>query len=279
VRNNRWTYPDRDSVLRGCAGALFGALPLLYTMEMWWYGRTISDGFLLFLYLPTAGVVVLCLLFGGFRLGRSGHLLLDTLITLGIGIIVSAVTLLVVGQITPGVVPLAAALRMIAIEAIPCAIGAALAVTQFRPRMPTHEVDRRIERMPQDYQKMLATVVGAVFFGFNIAPTEEPWKMMIEAEPYHFPLIVLFSLVVSYMIVFLADFAERQPGCFEGALGSPLAETLVSYLLSLAVALGFLVAFGHVTAETPVYYAIAATVMLSYVTTIGGSAGRVLVAE
>lgn len=279
MRNNRWTYPDRDSVLRGCAGALFGALPLLYTMEMWWYGRTISDGFLLFLYLPTAGVIVLCLLFGGFRLGRSGHLLLDTLITLGIGIMVSAVTLLVVGQITPGVVPLAAALRMIAIEAIPCAIGAALAVTQFRPRMPTHEVDRRIERMPQDYQKMLATVVGAVFFGFNIAPTEEPWKMMIEAEPYHFPLIVLFSLVVSYMIVFLADFAERQPGCFEGALGSPLAETLVSYLLSLAVALGFLVAFGHVTADTPVYYAIAATVMLSYVTTIGGSAGRVLVAE
>jgi hypothetical protein len=34
-----------------------------------------------------------------------------------------------------------------------------------------------------------------------------------------------------------------------------------------------------VTAETPIYYAVAATVMLSYVTTIGGSAGRVLIAE
>jgi putative integral membrane protein (TIGR02587 family) len=256
-----------------------GALPLLYTMEMWSYGRTISDGFLLLLYVPTVGVVVLCLLFGGFRLGRSGHLFLDTLITLGIGLAISAVTLLVVGQITPGVLPLDTAARMIAIEGIPSAIGAGLAVTQLRPRLPTHDVDRRIERMPQDYQKMLATTVGAVFFGFNIAPTDEPWKMMIEAETYHFPLIVVFSLVVSYMIVFLADFAERRPGCFEGALGSPLAETLVSYLISFAVAFGFLVAFGHVTAETPIYYAVAATVMLSYVTTIGGSAGRVLIAE
>ena len=274
------TYPDRNSVLRAVAGALFGALPLLYTMEMWWYGRTISDEFLLLLYIPTALVVLLCLLFGGFRLGRSGHLALDTLITIGIGIAVSAITLFVVGQMTPGIVPFPVAVRMVGIEAIPCAIGAGLAVTQFRPRKPRdNNVDRRIEKLPQDFQKMLATIVGAVFFGFNIAPTEEPWKMMIEAEPYHFPLIIVFSLTVSYLVVFLADFAERPPGCFEGALGGPLAETLVSYLLSLAVAFGFLVAFGHIGADTPIYYAVAATVMLGYVTTIGGSAGRVLVAE
>ncbi|HUP02095.1 MAG TPA: DUF2391 family protein [Gemmatimonadota bacterium] len=276
--SSSWTYHDRDSVLRGTAGALFGALPLLYTMEMWWYGRTISDVFLLLLYVPTAVLVLLCLLFSGFRLGHSGHLALDVVITFGIGIAVSAVTLVVVGQITPGVVPLSAAMRMIGIEAIPCAIGAALAITQLRPRKPREKnVDRRMQALPQDYQKMLATVVGAVFFGFNIAPTDEPWKMMIEAEPYHFPLIVVFSLLASYLIVFLAEFAARQPGYHEGALGSPLAETFVSYLLSLAVAFGFLVGFGHITVETPIYYAVAATVMLSYVATIGGSAGRVLV--
>ena len=72
LKNNRWTYPDRDSVLRGCAGALFGALPLLYTMEMWWYGRTISGGFLLLLYVPTVGVVVASAAFG------AGHLMQGT---------------------------------------------------------------------------------------------------------------------------------------------------------------------------------------------------------
>jgi putative integral membrane protein (TIGR02587 family) len=249
-------------------------------MEMWWYGRTISDALLLTLIVATVAIVLLSLLFGGFRLGRSSHLAMDVLITFGIGIVISAITLLVVGQIQPGRLPFSAAVRMVGIEAIPCAIGAALAVTQFRPRKRGEEqTDRRIDALPEDFEKILATIVGGVFFGFNIAPTEEPWKMMIEAEPYHFPLIVLFSLVASYMVVFLADFAERPSGYDEGALGRPLSETFVSYLLSLGVAYGFLNAFGHITSATPLYYQAAATVMLGYVTTIGGSAGRVLVAE
>lgn len=273
-------YPDRDCVLRAFAGALLGALPLLYTMEMWWHGRTFSDLWILALYVPTVGVVLLCLLFGGFRLGLSGHLGLDLLITLGIGIFASLVTLLVVGQIAPGFLPLSAAVRMVAIEAIPCAIGAALAVTQLRPRR-RHKAhtDRRIRRLSEDTQKVLATIVGAVFFAFNIAPTEEVWMMTIEAEPYHFPLVVLFSVAVSYGIVFLADFAERPEDFDKGALGTPLAETFVSYLISLVVSLGFLYAFHHVSLSTPVHVQVEAAVMLGYVTTIGGSAGRVLIAE
>jgi uncharacterized membrane protein len=125
---------------------------------------------------------------------------------------------------------------------------------------------------------VLATVVGAVFFAFNVAPTDEPWLMAMEAEPYHFPLVVVFSLIVSYLIVFEADFAERPAGYTTGALGHPQAETMVSYLLSLGVSYAFLVGFGHVTLETPLYSQITATVMLGYVTTIGGSAGRILVA-
>jgi uncharacterized membrane protein len=102
--------------------------------------------------------------------------------------------------------------------------------------------------------------------------------MTIEAEPVYFPLIVLFSLMVSYVIVFEADFAERPKGYTTGALGKPLTETMVTYLLSLGISYAFLVGFGHVSPETPVPAQIAATVMMGYVTTIGGSAGRVLVA-
>jgi putative integral membrane protein (TIGR02587 family) len=206
------------------------------------------------------------------------HLGIDTLIVFGIGIGIALLTLLVVGRIQPGQVPLPAAARMVALEAIPCAIGAALAMTQFRPRQPTIEnVDRRMRRLSQDRQKVLATLVGAVFFAFNVAPTDEPWKMTMEATPVHFPLIVLFSLVVSYVIVFEAEFADRPRGYTTGVLGNPFAETLLSYVLSLAVSYLFLVGFGHVQPDTPAYTQVAATVMLGYVTAIGGSAGRVLV--
>ena len=276
---SRAAYGDRNSVLRAMAGALFGALPLLFTMEMWWFGRVAREIHLLAILALTVGVVSLCLLFGGFRRGPRERLELDVPITFGIAVVVAALTLLVVGQIQPGTTPVRAAARMIATEAVPCAIGAALALTQFRPRQPFQEqdVDRRIDSLPQDAQKILATLVGAVFFAFNVAPTEEPWKMTMEAEPEHFPLVALFSLAVSYTIVFLAEFADHPPGYHQGALGHPLSETFVSYILSLGVSYGFLVAFDHVTSETPLYYQLAATVMLGYVTAIGGAAGRVLV--
>jgi putative integral membrane protein (TIGR02587 family) len=270
---------DRNSLLRAFAGALFGALPLLFTMEMWWFGRSASEGQLLLFLLLTVGVVALCLLFGGFRRGPAERLTLDLPIAFGAAVTVAATTLLVVGQIQVGRTPFPAAVRMIAAEAVPCAIGAGVALTQLRPRKRFHDMDRRIERLPQDEQKILATIVGAVFFAFNVAPTEEPWKMTMEAEPAHFPLIVVFSLAASYATVFLADFADRAPHYHEGALGNPVAETLVSYLVSLGVSYAFLLAFGHISASTPFYYQAAAAVMLGYVTTMGGSAGRVLVAE
>ena len=248
-------------------------------MEMWWYGRVVSEPTLLGMLAVAGGVVVLSILFGGFRRGRVTHLGIDTLIVFGIGITISAVTLLVVGRIHPGQLPLSAAARMIALEAIPCAIGAALAMTQFRPRDGSKKnIDRRIDRLSQDRQKVLATLVGAVFFAFNVAPTDELRMMALEAERVYFPLIVLFSLLVSYIIVFEADFAERPKGYTTGALGHPFAETLTSYALSLGVSYAFLAGFGHVTPETPFYTQITTTVMLGYVTTIGGSAGRVLVA-
>jgi putative integral membrane protein (TIGR02587 family) len=248
-------------------------------MEMWWYARAVSEPVLLGMMGVAGGIVVLSILFGGFRRGRVTHLGIDTLIVFGIGITISALTLIVVGRIHPGQVPLNAAARMIALEAIPCAIGAALAMTQFRPRDGDRKnIDRRIGRLSQDRQKVLATLVGAVFFAFNVAPTDEPRMMAMEAEAFYFPLIVLFSLLVSYVIVFEADFAERPRGYRKGALGHPFAETLVSYVLSLGVSYAFLTGFGHLTSETPVYTQLSATVMLGYVTTIGGSAGRVLVA-
>lgn len=268
---------DRNSLLRAVAGALLGALPLLFTMEMWWYGRAASEKALIGWLVVTAGIVTLCLLFGGFRRGHGEILALDLPITFGVAITVAAMTLLVVGQIQPGRTPLEVALRMVAAETVPCAIGAALALTQFRPRQRSAQVDRRIEGLSQDKQKILATIVGGAFFAFNIAPTEEVWKMTMEAEPLHFPLIVIFSLLASYMIVFLADFADRPAHLAEGALGTPLTETLVSYLISLVVSFAFLVAFGHVSAETPLYFQLAGAVLMGYVTTIGGSAGRVLV--
>ncbi|MBA2566075.1 MAG: DUF2391 family protein [Gemmatimonadetes bacterium] len=265
--------------MRAFAGALFGALPLLFTQEMWSLGRSVPEGPLLLLLGVAAMLVILSLLFAGFRPGRRESLALDLPIALGAGVLVSAATLVLVGQIQPGRVPLPVAVRMVSVEAMPCAIAAALALTLLRPRKPFEGVDRRIDALPQDLQKLLATTVGAVFFAFNVAPTEEPWKLTIEAEPVHFPLLLLLSLAATYAIVFLADFADRPPHYRQGVLGNPLNETLVSYLVSLAISWLFLVAFGYLSLSMPLYFHAAGAVMLGYATALGGAAGRVLVAQ
>lgn len=270
---------ERDGLLRAFAGALLGAMPLLYTMEMWSLGRTLSPGLLLLLLAVTMIVVTLGLLYGGFRRGLAGSVVLDVPIAFGAAIVTAALTLLVVGQIVPGRTPLPVAMRVIAIETIPCAIGASLAITQLRPRKHRDSVDWHIHALPEDIQKILGTVVGGVFFAFNIAPTEEVRKMTIEADPRLLPLVVLFSVGVSYLFVFLTDFADRPPNYRVGLLGNPLAETFTSYGISLVISLGFLYAFGHVDRSTPVDFQVAMTVILGFVTTIGGAAGRVLVAE
>ena len=59
----------------------------------------------------------------------------------------------------------------------------------------------------------------------------------------------------------------------------PVAETAMSYFVSLVISYGFLWAFGHVSPSSPLRFQVAATIVLAYVTSIGGAAGRVLVAE
>lgn len=126
---------------------------------------------------------------------------------------------------------------------------------------------------------MAGALVGGIFFAFNIAPTEEVRKMAIEIPAGLLPVLALASLGAAYLIVFLADFSERPPGYDRGFLGRPLAESTMSYLVSLGVSYGFLWVFGHVGPSTPFQFQLAATVVLGYVTTIGAAAGRVLVAE
>src|SRR5688572_30811097 len=96
---------DRDAVLRAVAGALFGALPLLFTMEMWWHGRVASEPLILLFLCLSVGIVALGLMFGGFRHGGHARLPLDLPITFGVAIVVAAGTLLIVGQIQPGSTP------------------------------------------------------------------------------------------------------------------------------------------------------------------------------
>ncbi|MEO6198937.1 MAG: DUF2391 family protein, partial [Sphingomicrobium sp.] len=98
VRDPAWRLEVRD-LARGIAGALFVSLPMLFTAEMWEVARTMPTTVLLVLIGLSLIINRLFLLFAGYRhrdwvIGSDWW---DVMVTIGIGALVSAVTLYITG--------------------------------------------------------------------------------------------------------------------------------------------------------------------------------------
>ena len=91
-------------------------------------------------------------------------------------------------------------------------------------------------------------------------------------------LVILFTLLVSYAVVFAAGFGGqerrlRTPGAFQ----RPMTETVVAYVTSLVTCAATLWLFGHIDFGTDQYVAYAQVVLLGLPAAIGGAAGRLAV--
>lgn len=269
-----WLKELRD-LARGFCGALFVALPLLYTQEMW-ERAVLLPAWLLLLFVALAYVAnVGFILFEGYKPESERHSAwLDALTVLGIGIVASALTLLLLGRYDPGT-PLSTIARLLLLEMIPTSFGASLAINQLGARTGYKAgSEQPANRFPKDLRKSLATLLGGLLFSFNIAPTLEPQLLAYSISWWHILGIIAFSLFVSALMVFFADFIERDNE--HGLLGPMWVETLIAYLLALFVSTALLWFFGYLTPATPFSLAVAWVITLGYVTTLGGSAGRLV---
>lgn len=226
------------SVGRAVAGALLFALPLLMTMEVWRAGLTIPRRRLALLVLATVVlVVVLSRYFGAGTEGtRRRDSLADAGVALAVAAAVAAVSMTAFGVVTPWV-DWQGALSVVAIEALPAAIGASYARSQLgagsrRPVSSTygHEV--------------FLMAAGAVVFAANIAPTEEVVLLAATAGPLRAALLVVLSLALMHGFVYGAGFKgqERLEG---GPVRAFLLLTTVGYAVALAVSAYLLWTFGR----------------------------------
>ena len=89
---------------------------------------------------------------------------------------------------------------------------------------------------------------------------------------------MLFSLLVSYMIVFEAEF--RNQGTrreSQGLLQSPLNETVVAYLVALVVCASVQWLVGAFADDPSIGTILARTVVLGFPGALGAAAGRLAV--
>ncbi len=261
------------ALVRAAAGAVIFAFPLLMTMEMWELGFYM-DRFRLALFL----LVTLPLLFGlSYYSGFEETFcwqddLIDALTAFAVGYLVSALLLFVFGIITTDQ-PLPEVIGKIALQSVPASIGAMLARKQLGERESPDEERRQRASYPGELFLMGA---GALFVGFNVAPTEEMVLISYKMSPWHTVALAFLSLGLLHAFVYAVGFAGQESR--EGATTPHLLLrfTVAGYGIALLISLYLLWTFERIGGLSMMEL-VTSMVVLGFPAALGAATARLIV--
>ncbi|MEO1689915.1 MAG: TIGR02587 family membrane protein [Cyanobacteria bacterium J06631_6] len=290
VRGDTWRSEMREVISGASGGFLFG-IPLLYTMEVWFIGSYVRPAILLLILAITFMIVLTINRIEGFRPQESETVagaIAETIETLAIGITCATLMLIVLQRIDLQT-SLTEALGKIVFEGVPFSLGVAFSrsLLSGNPQANTkdNKQDSSVRAGHQNsslWQDTVAdfsaTVIGALFIAFSIAPTDEVTVLAASASAFWLLVITIASLLISYGIVFASEITNyqhrlRQLGLFQ----TPQSETIMSYLVSLLIGMLMLWFFQKLTWNDPWFVWLRYSVILGLPASIGGAAGRLAV--
>ena len=260
---------------RGLAGGLIFSLPLLYTMEVWWAGFTAQPGRMLGYLLA-----VFLLLLGYNRYAGLRHdagwpeVAIDSVEELGLGVIIAALTLYVIGRIG-GHTTIDEALGKIFIEAGIVAIGVSVGTAQLGTN---DDDDVGMGSEGEDVHfggQLVITFCGAVLFAANVAPTDEILMIAAETSPARLLVLAAFSLAMGALVLFFTDFARASRYSPKETHWQAVAGTIITYAIALVASAAILWFFGRFDGQG-LEIVVAEIVVLGFPATLGASAGRLL---
>ena len=292
---------ELQAILRGAAGSFLFGIPLLYTVEVWAIGSSTNALRLLGVQAATFVVVLLLTQIEGFRRSLTINPLetvLESMEALGIGIVCAAIALLLLRRITLET-PLSEALGKLIFEGVPFSLGVTLARSTLTRRRSnerrTLETNSAISpaaaslppaaldlgnsissALGDTLVDIDATLIGAIVIAFSIAPTEEISLIAAALPPLWLILVMVASLLISYIVVFASGFTDRFERAQRGLLLSPITETLVAYVVVLIASTLMLVFFQQLTSSDPWQEWLSSVIVLGLPASVGGAAGRIL---
>lgn len=280
-RQGRATGAALGDLVRAAAGGMLFGIPLLYTMEVWWIGSATTPAGMAAVFALTFVPVVLLIHTAGFRRSqdvRWADVLTGAVEAVAIGVVLVATVLALLQEITLDT-PLSEILGKVVYEATPFALGAAVARHIFSQSRDEDD-DATPEAAEQNSLRgtvadLGATLIGAVFVGFNIAPTDEIPMLAATSSPASLLAVMAASLLISYGIVFQAGFGDQaKRHQQQGVLQHPFTETVAAYLVALACSAAMLLFFRNLQTGDPWPMLVEHTVLLALPAAVGGSAGR-----
>lgn len=268
--------PYLTSLGRALVGAIFFALPLLMTMEMWELGvgmdRTRLALFLAFGVLTIFGLSN----YAGFRPTRGLKAdLLDTFTALLIGFLVSAVLLTLFGVYQADPSPMAVAGKT-GIQMVPAAMGAILARRQLSGGSGEDGGDANPEDAPGSTYagELFLMAAGALFIAFNVAPTEEVILINYRMGLLQTLGLVALSLGLLHAVVYTLGFAGQHSHHGHGR--AFIHFTVPGYAIALLISLYVLWSFGRTDGWSP--HEVASTmIVLGFPAALGAALARLVV--
>jgi putative integral membrane protein (TIGR02587 family) len=275
--------------LRGITGGLLFSLPLLYTMEVWWTGFTIHPVRLLIYVLATFTLLLAYNRYAGLRRSASQlEVAIDSVEELGLGLVVAAVMLWLLGQINTDM-NLTEIVGKIIIEAMTVAIGVSVGTAQLGGDDKEGDTgmqgeDSQPSSCPVPFLaddegdfggQMAIALCGAVLFAANVAPTEEIIVIAIESSTARLLGLALLSILFAVLILFYSDFTGSQRFSQTRGMKNVLFGAVITYAIALVASAAILWFFGRFD-DTNRFICLAQTVVLGLAATLGASAGRLL---
>lgn len=259
---------------RGIAGGFLFSLPLLFTMEVWEAGLSVSPGRIL---IALAGTYLLLCgfnAFAGLRFDANlKEVAIDSVEELGLGLTLSAVILYLLGRFSAGA-GLQEITGQIVLEGLFVAVGVSVGTAQLAG---AGGEDRG---MPQGRQtslwsELVLAICGATLIAANVAPTDEILYLAAEMAPWQVMAIALLSIALAAILMYFSGFPGSRRFAGDHSPLAILHGTTITYGCALVVSAGLLWFFGRLDGH-PAALRAAMCVILGFAATLGASAGRLL---
>lgn len=258
-----------NGLARAVGGAVLFALPVLMTMEMWQFGFTIPPLRLALLLLLALPLLVGLSARSGFRPTFDlTEDVVDACVAFAVGTVVAAIVLVLLGVVEPGMSRDEVAGKIV-LQSVPASIGALLAQSQLGGG------DRAAKDTGYGTEVFLMAV-GALFLGFNIAPTDEMIVIAQGIGRWHVVALLIVSLILMHAFVYVLGF-RGQEAVPEGTSFTSvfLRFTVVGYAVALLISAYVLWTFGRFDGVgwTTI---VRTTVVLGFPSAVGAAAARLI---
>lgn len=252
------------------------SLPLLYTMEVWWTGF-VAGPVRLLIYAAVTYVILL-----GYNHYAGMHddvcwseVLIDSVEEMGIGLMVAIVILFLIGRISLDQ-QLGEIVGKVVVEAMTIAIGTSVGTAQLGLQSDKKSQRDSFKKEIRFGGQLVIAGCGAMLFAANIAPTEEVVAIATDSSVTQLFLLMGLSLGLAALILYFSEFSGSERFVRRNGFPSIVLGTVTSYAVSLAVAAAVLWFFGRFD-QVALNTAVAEVIVLGVATTLGASAGRLLV--